>query len=391
MMIPGKGVVDLANWREPPYNRRAFSRVRELIPTANIEADRLAAKPLERAPADLMANRFARRDGASITLSEFLDQPFTDGFMVLRRGRVVSEWWRDEETRRQPHIVFSISKSITAILTGILAERGLVDPEAPVVRYIPEAKDSTFGDATVRHLLDMTVSIDFAETYLDPESVFALYRQATGWNPPRLGFDHCLHAFLLTLKKAARAHGERFHYVSPNSDILGWIVERAGGAPLAELLSEHLWKPMGAGFDAYITVDPRGAARSAGGICMMLEDLARFGEMIRNGGIASGRQVVPQSWIADIRTNGDREAWRKGDMLALLPDGNYRSNWYDAGGASGAFMGAGIHGQWLYIDPKAELVIAKLSSQPLPVDQPMDLMHLDMFDAIARSIGCIGA
>ena len=142
---------------------------------------------------------------------------------------------------------------------------------------------------------------------------------------------------------------------------------------------------------AYLTVDPRGAARSAGGICMMLEDLAGFGEMIRNGGIASGRQVVPQAWITDIRTNGDQEAWRKGDMLALLPGGNYRSNWYNSGGASGAFMGVGIHGQWLYVDPKAELVIAKLSSQPLPVDQPMDLMHLDMFDAIARSIGCIGA
>jgi CubicO group peptidase (beta-lactamase class C family) len=233
----------------------------------------------------------------------------------------------------------------------------------------------------------MTVSIDFAETYLDPESVFALYRQSTGWNPPRPGLEHHLHGFLLTLEKTSREHGERFTYVSPNSDLLGWILERASGAPFAELLSKYIWKPMGAAFDAYVTVDPRGAARTAGGICVMLEDLARFGEMIRNDGMAHGRRVVPQSWIADIRTHGDPEPWRKGEMLAFLPNGNYRSKWYNAKNGAGAFMGVGIHGQWLYIDPEAEVVIAKQSSQPLPVDQPMDFMHLDVFDDIARQLG----
>jgi CubicO group peptidase (beta-lactamase class C family) len=383
-MIPREDVMHLGNWREAPYNRRAFSRVRELIPTANIAADKSAARPFERTVVDLMQQRFALRDGASITLAEFLDQTFTDAFMVLKAGRIVMEWWRTAEARENPHIVFSVSKSIAAILTGILAERGLLDPEAPIIRYIPEAKTSAFGDATLRHLLDMTVSIDFAETYLDPESMFAIYRQSTGWNPPRPGFQHCLHAFLLTLQKASRQHGERFNYVSPNSDMLGWILERAGGAPFADLLSEHIWRPMGAAFDAYVTVDPRGAARAAGGICVMLEDLARFGEMIRNDGVACERQVVPRSWIADIRKNGDPAPWHRGEMHAFLPDGNYRSKWYNAGNESGAFMGVGIHGQWLYIDPKAEMVIAKQSSQPLPVDQPMDFMHLDVFGGLAR-------
>jgi CubicO group peptidase (beta-lactamase class C family) len=388
-MIPQEETIHLGNWREPPYNRRAFSRVRELIPTANIEAERSLAKPLERAPVELAGQQFGLRDGASLTLGEYLNQSFADGFMVLKDGRIAVEWWRTEEAHRNPHIVFSISKSITSIVTGILAHKGLIDPEAPVTRYIPEARSSAFGDATLRHILDMMVSIDFAETYLDPESVFAVYRQATGWNPPRPGLEHYLHAFLLTLKKASREHGERFNYVSPNTDMLGWILERAAGSRFADLLSDNVWKPMGAAFDAYVTVDPRGAPRTAGGICVMLEDLARFGEMMRNDGVAMGRQVVPRSWITDIRRNGDPEPWRKGDMFAMLPEGNYRSKWYNVGGESAAFLGAGIHGQWLHIDPDAGTVIAQQSSQPLPTDQALDYMALDVFDGIARHLRTI--
>ena len=133
-----------------------------------------------------------------------------------------------------------------------------------------------------------------------------------GWNPPRPGLEHYLHGFLLSLKKASRQHGERFAYNSPNSDMLGWVCERAGGAPFADLLSDLIWRPMGAAHDAYITVDPRGASRAAGGICVMAEDLARFGEMIRNDGKAHGRQVVPAAWIADMRSNGDPRRLEQG-------------------------------------------------------------------------------
>ena len=375
--------VHLGNWREAPYNRWAFSHVRELIPTANIAADRRPGEPLPRTKADLTQERFRLRDGGTISLAEFLDATFTDGFMVLKRGSVVAEWWRNEEVGRKPHIVFSVSKSITAMFAGILASEGALDPEAPVVRYVPEVSGSAYGDATVRHLLDMTVSLDFVESYLDPNGAFAVYREATGWNPARPRLANYLHGFLATLGKAAGEHGERYTYLSPNSDMLGWVIERATGARFADLLSDRIWKPMGAGFDAYITLDPRGASRTAGGICVMLEDLARFGEMIRNDGAVGGRQIIPRTWIEDIRNNGDPSLWRAADVIGFLPDGRYRSKWYVKGGGSEVMMAIGIHGQWLYIDHRAETVIAKQSSQPLPLDYPLDFMHLDVFDAIA--------
>ena len=234
----------------------------------------------------------------------------------------------------------------------------------------------------------MTVGISFVENYLDTTGDFARYRAATGWNPvadPALASD--LRSFLVTLRRDENAHGAKFHYVSPNSDMLGWILERAGGMPFARLVTELIWQKLGTETDAHVTVDRAGAARAAGGICVTLRDLARFGEMVRNFGRAAGEQIAPRWWIEDILTNGDQRAWLAQPTAAkFLPAGRYRSQWYMIGNASGAHCAIGIHGQWIYIDPAAEIVIAKLSSQPLPVDEATDHLLLAAFDAIASAL-----
>jgi CubicO group peptidase (beta-lactamase class C family) len=142
---------------------------------------------------------------------------------------------------------------------------------------------------------------------------------------------------------------------------------------------------MGARQDAYITVDGLGAARSAGGICCHIEDLARFGEMVRQGGVANGRRIVPQAWIEDIRNNGSVDAWAKGDMLNFTLNCAYRSQWYNLQDETQALLAIGIHGQWIYIDHQAEITIVKQSSQPLPVDEALDRQHLAVFAALAQS------
>jgi CubicO group peptidase (beta-lactamase class C family) len=311
----------------------------------------------------------------------------TDGFVVLKNGAIAYEWYDAGFGPDTPHIVFSVSKSISALLAGNLVENGALDPNEPVTTYVAEAAGSTYGDCTVRHVLDMTVGIDFVESYLDTTGPFARYRVATGWNPvtdPAL--DVGLHNFLVTLKRDQRQHGERFYYVSPNSDMLGWIIERAGGKPFAQLLSEQIWQPMGAMTDAYITIDKKGAARSAGGICASTHDLARLGELVRRDGKIDGRQILSRAWLEDIRRNGDRAAWLASDGVKFLPDGRYRSQWYLVGDAHEAYCAVGIHGQWIYIDPKAEMVIVKLSSQVLPVEDHTDRLLLNSFGAIAQAL-----
>lgn len=374
----------IANWRLPPFNRRTFSRVREIIPTANITGDPRIA-PLPRRIRDLSRITVTAPGGVSLTMAQYLDASASDALIVLQRGKVVSEWYRSADAQTLPHIVFSVSKSLTALLAGILAEEGLLDPEAPVARYVPEVDGSAYADTTVRHLLDMTVSVAFTEDYLNPDATFLAYRAASGWNPRTASNAPTLHAFLPTLAKGAYRHGDRFSYKSPNSDLLGWVAERAAGRPFAELFSERVWRPMGAAADAYVTVDPVGAPRTAGGICTTIEDLARVGELIRCRGVANGRQIVPGTFIDDLWTGGSAEHWAKGDLLNFLERCRYRSKWYnDLDG--GRLVASGIHGQWIIVDPKADLVIAKHASQPEPSGEAMDRLNFAAFDALSAAL-----
>ena len=127
---------------------------------------------------------------------------------------------------------------------------------------------------------------------------------------------------------------------------------------------------MGAAQSAYITVDRFGAPRTAGGMCATTRDLARVGQMLLEGGSYRGRQVVPRSWIDMIATDGDPEAWSAGNLASYYPDipMHYRAKWYVERGESPMLFCLGIHGQNLFIDAKTEIVIAKFSSQPQPLD-----------------------
>lgn len=380
--------VTLANWRLAPFNRWAFSHVAEIIPSAAIAHDPAHVTTLVTASADVAEIGYRTVDGKNGTVGGMLAETYTDGFLVLHQGRIITENYAAALACHRPHIVFSVSKSITGTLAGLLVERGQLDPDAEVAQYLPEIKGSAYGDATLRHVLDMTVAIDFKEDYLDPQGDFMRYRRASGWNPaddPVTAGD--LRSFLATTRRGAGAHGHTFHYVSPNSDLLGWILERAAGRKLADLMSERIWRHIGAEMPAYVTVDRLGAARTAGGISATLRDLGRFGEMMRHHGAVAGKQIVPRFWVDDIMKNGDKAAWARGDMAGFIAGGKYRSKWYIVDDSREAFCAVGIHGQWIYIDRKAETVIVKLSSQPLPVDEGMDRHILAGFRAITAQYG----
>jgi CubicO group peptidase (beta-lactamase class C family) len=230
----------------------------------------------------------------------------------------------------------------------------------------------------------MVVRIDFVEDYKATEGKFVEYRTSTAWHPCEVGaIDQGLHDFLRTLGRAEGEHGEVWQYKSPNSDLLGWVLERASGERLAELMSKHLWQPMGAEKNGYITVDRKGAARTAGGICVIPRDLLRFGELVRNRGYANGQQVIPGWWIDDCSQGGNREAWQCGESSKEFPDGRYRNKWYQTGNEHQAMLAIGIHSQWIYIDPVSEVTIVKLSSQDEPLRLDLDEVHQQAFAAIS--------
>jgi len=299
----------------------------------------------------------------------------------------VHEWYVDAAVEIEPHIVFSVSKSISATLAGVLVEQGRLDPARPVIDYIPELAGSGYADASVQQVLDMAVRIEFDEDYLATEGIFVDYRTATAWHPCAVDeIDQNLQDFLCTIGRAEGEHGEMFQYRSPNSDLLGWIIERVSGERFASFFSRHLWAPLGAEADAYITVDRKGAPRTAGGICVRPRDLLRFAELVRNRGYANGRQVIPATWIDDCSEGGSHEAWQRGESAKEFPDGCYRNKWYQTGDAHRTLLAIGIHSQWIYIDPVAEVTIVKLSSQDEPLKLELDAVNLDAFAQIAAAV-----
>jgi CubicO group peptidase (beta-lactamase class C family) len=384
---PPDRLVTLANWRKAPFSAWGFRNVRRLVPTADIAASGHSI-PLETSLEEGIGHvGFTGHDGEPTTVSRALTATSTDAFIVLRRGRIVAEWYGPGMSATTPHIVFSVSKSICGALGGILADRGLLDPDAPVINYVPELKSSVYAGCAVRHLLDMAVGIAFNEDYDDPKGDVARYRNAVGWDPLPAGDEPIdLRSYLCLQRPDGQTHGSLFHYVSTNTDVLGWIYERACAKPYAELVSEFLWKPLGAECPAYITVNAHNAMRAAGGICVAPRDLARFGEMMRRRGIAGGRQVVPAWWIDDINTRGDAEAWARSELAEMFPQASYRSQWYRIDRDRGVLAAFGIHGQWIYIHPDAEIVIVRMASEATPLDFDRVRGWRRGFDAIAEQL-----
>jgi CubicO group peptidase (beta-lactamase class C family) len=372
-----------SNWRDAPWNVWAFRHVHELIPTARIPATSgLAEDP--KVDATALTEHEVVLEGERRTVATILRQTSTDAITVMRAGRFTADFHAPHFTLQSRHILFSASKSVAGLLAGILVGDGLLDPEAPVAHYVPELAQSAFGDARVRHVLDMRTSLAFNEDYLDPNGVYARYRRAGLWDPRRDGEEpETVISFLASLPKGTGEHGGPFHYCSPNSDVLGLVIERASGTRYADFAATRLWQPLGLRHDGCVTVDLVGTARSGGGLSMTVRDLARIGELVRLGGVVDGRRLINADWMKDTLSGGSAEAWRQGSFSAWSPNGKYRNKWYQVGNASGACFAIGIHGQWLYVDPLRETVIAKFSSQPEPTNNDLKYLNLTLLEAIA--------
>jgi CubicO group peptidase (beta-lactamase class C family) len=355
----------LANWLEHPANRWSFRHVRELIPSARVAARRAA--PLQSDPINGLLTSEAR---------SLLELTSTDALIVLRDGRLVLEWYAPGVKGDDRHIVFSVTKSVTALVVGALAGQGKLDVEERVETYVPESRGGGFGTATVRNLLDMTAAVGFVEDYDGPD--VRRYRQASGLLPT--AGDEGLHAYISRLPLDGQ-HGQEFRYISPCTDMLGWACERVSGAPFAELIAQHVWVPMGAEAEADLLVDAFGAPRAGGGLCATARDMARIGQFL----IDRGAGAVPEWFISDLISAGDEALWAAGELAHLLPGAAYRSCWYQPRVDSSVVMAVGIHGQWLYVDVPRRIVIAKQSSAATATDHPVDRKIIALLRSIAQT------
>ncbi len=359
--FPEQSLVTLANWQDPPFNRWSFQHIRELIPTARI-ARAAAPDPLPRAERDVLGLRFSYGDG-ELTVAEMLEETYTDGFLVLHRGQVVAEHYFNGMAPDVPHLLMSVSKSVTSAVAGVLAGQGLLRVSAAVEEIVPELGGTSFEGATVQDLLDMRAGTRFDESYDNPEADVRTYERVYLWRPDN-GDPRPADAlgYFATLQNDG-PHGGPFRYRSILTDVLALVIERAAGVRLHELISRELWRPMGAEFDAEITLDGHGNPMADGGICASLRDLARFGQLYLEG----GRGIVPKDWIEDtIRGAPDgARAFAEGDDSPGYPPGaHYRNCWWIRDPGVPFYQASGINGQNIFVHVPSQTVVAKFSTWP---------------------------
>jgi len=389
---PPERLVTLGNWQDPPFSRWGFQHVRDLIPTARIARGDGPTWALPRDERDLsrVSVPFGRR---SVDLSTFLTETWTDGLLILHGGRVVHEEYRNDMGPASRHLLMSVSKSVVSAVCGVLVSEGRLSPADLVTAHLPELAGTSWEGCTVRHLLDMRAGTRFDEDYANLDADVRVYEQIYQWRPrTNATLPADITAYYPTLVNDG-PHGGPFRYRSILTDMLGWVMERAAGDRLANLISSRLWQPMGAEIDAEITVDGHANAMADAGVCTSLRDLARFGQLLANGGRRDGTEVVPEAWIRDTLTPDadSREAF-----LASNPDAEqcargsfYRNQFWVFDAEAPIWRCSGINGQHVVIHGPADVVIAKFSTWPVAMADDLSLGTRGALIALAEAVAAV--
>jgi CubicO group peptidase (beta-lactamase class C family) len=369
-----------------PKLRWTVCHIRELMPTKQVSRGIGDPIPLQYAiDKNIDGVSFTPLGGGKpMTWEMSLSADYTDGILIIHEGKVVYERYFGclEETGK--HAAMSMTKSMTGLLAEILVTEGQLDENAQVASIVPELASSAFGSATVRQVMDMTTALDYSEDYADPEADIWIYSAAASPLPKPKGYEgpNGYFEYLQTVKQDG-VHGEAFGYRTINTDALGWIISRVTGKNMVHLLSERIWSKMGAEQDGYMTVDSKGTPFAGGGLSAGLRDLGRIGLLMLSGGEINGIRLFPKDVVERIREGGDRGAFAKAGY-STLKGGSYKSMWWVFHNKHGAFAARGVHGQTIYVDPTAEMVIVRFASFPTAKNAKIDPTSLPAYQAVAE-------
>lgn len=311
--------------------------------------------------------------GETRSAEHVLQRTHTDAMIILKDGRIVYEAYLNM-TRETTHFMsYSMAKTFNAILTGLAIEDGAIESvRVPVTRYAPELEGTGYDGATLEDLLEMRSGVDWNDNFFVPGPSRDAHIAAFVENSAR---------YTDWAQDTTRAYppGEVFNYNTMDAALVGLVLERALGRAISDYMSERLWKPAGMQSYAFYVLDgPPGVGRefSGGGFNAVLRDYARIGQMMLDGGVANGRQVLPVSWVDQSTRPSSAGEGETGE-----PGLGYAYFWWTIEGA-GAYTALGGEGQYLYVDPDTETVIVKLSHAPTGPDfVPIQAENLAFFRA----------
>lgn len=358
----------------PDVEVSTFRHIDQLFPSSIVPHGKLAY-PLPQSTKLLRRLSFTS-SGRTYSLEDYLTLNRVTGLLVIKNGQIVREDYRFGNTEQTRWVSWSLVKSITSTLLGAAIKDGYIQGlDDQVTRYLPQLSRSAYAGVSIRNLVQMASGVGWNEAYTDPSSDRRHMLELQIQQRPGAILD-----FMATLPRAAPP-GTRWNYSTGETHVLGALVRAAVKRPLAQYLSEKIWAKLGMEADATWWLESPGGLEVGGsGLSARLRDYGRFGMFVLVGGKAGGEQVVPAGWFPDA-------GMPKRVGRFLVP---YGYMWWSFGPASepvhqGAFEAIGIFGQFIYINPRHNVVIVVWSARPKPTGSTM-IADEDFFSATVGAL-----
>lgn len=365
--------VTSSNYRDYPNGKWSFRNMGAPLPVLMIPREG-SVHLFKEAGNNSLGNTKVAGD---TTFEKMFEKNEADAVIVVHNNTILFEKYWNGMSRHYGHIWYSMTKSLVSSAFGLLVAQNKVELNASPVRYVPELKGTPWERTTIQDVLNMSTAMGFQESYTDTANLFYKYYGGVSTFPavsvdtdPKTAFVLSTYDFLTKVATANNnlQPGYKFEYCSPNVDVIGWIISKLTGKTVNEFIQENIWSKIGAEHDAYILADASYTAIATGGMNSTLRDAALFATVIMNGGKIDGRQVLPQSWVGETLklTATDKERYSRNDVYvpAKMPWVSYKNYWWILDEIKGEYCAVGIHGQVIYINRAAGLVITYFSSQP---------------------------
>lgn len=358
----------------PEMAVNTFRNIDRLLPTRTV---RRAAKPTPLLYADSQITDVRITDrGRTYSLDQFLELNRVAGLLVIKDGRIALERYRFGNTELTRWMSMSVAKSITSTLIGAALQQGFIHSlDDSVTQYVPALKGSAYDGVSIRDVLEMASGVQWTETYTDSTSDRRRLLEAQISLKPGSAM-----ALMKSLPRASEP-GTVNHYSTGETQVVGEVLRAAVKMPIATYLSDRIWSKFGMEADAKWWLDsPEGVEIGGSGFSATLRDYGRFGLFFLSGGIAGGEQVLPPGWTKEASTPKVLRNGKKLDYGYLWWPGTTTAQRRDR-----AFAAEGINGQFLYINPAANVVIVVWSARPKPTGGAV-VDEWSFFDAVARKL-----
>ncbi|MBU3068390.1 beta-lactamase family protein [Aestuariicella sp. G3-2] len=378
---PNKGEIDSnwginsSNWDHPSHLALSQRHMDKMMPVRYLQPGQTIDLPRAELPLDLEA--LPLHDpltGKPMAANDFLNRRlFNDACMVVHRGQVLHESYRNGMRPEDHHVQHSTTKSLIAMLVGIAIAENKVSPDIEVAEYIPELRIlPAWQGVTLQHVLDMATGIEYSEDYADPNCPYFSYAQAVGYagelSEARIGHKAWM---LQHMTSRSSEPGAQFCYTSPLTNVLGMVISVAYDRDFLDVLEEKIYCRIGAEAQAWFNTDDFGVAIAEGQLSLRLRDFARWALLMINGGKnLLGEQVLPPEFIADTLTvrESSKEAFAKSADAAYFPGAQYRNQFWVLSPEQQQYAMLGIHGQTVWYDQRQELMILGYGSYPVQDD-----------------------